>query len=214
MPGKDIERELSVDLEWPVDPLLPAPAAVNEHEREQEREPETEWDEQPPPDIETIIHKLERSVPPSARRAADDTAGMIDELSAQLDYVASEVVEALRAMNETTARLAARFESRIGDSERTQRKERERVLGHLDKQVEKMARQFDDALAAVNAQTDALVDQVAAELEALRRRIPTRSATAMGLDEDAIDDLVTRVADEVEIRLAALNPKSRPRRKS
>ena len=117
-------------------------------------------------------------------------------------------------MNETTARLASRFESRIGDSQRTQRIERDKVLSHLDKQIADMTRQLDDALAAVSAQVDIFTERVASELQSLRRRIPSRTGAAVGLDEDALDDLVTRVADEVEIRLAALNPKSCPRKKS
>jgi len=75
------------------------------------------------------------------------------------------------------------------------------------------ARSLTESVAASRAQTDVFADRVAAELQALRRRIPVKpKADGHAIDDATIEALVNRISDEVEIRVAAaLKPKTRNR---
>ncbi|MBA3652999.1 MAG: hypothetical protein H0W70_02270 [Actinobacteria bacterium] len=245
----DDKGDLSVRLEWPVDPLA-APVAENGADGDA---------------LERVIARLEAV---ESRELADgggrSVLVAIDDLATRLDYVASEMAEALRSLNEIfrqavdeqadglgelrgllhqsvednsdvarqlTDALNARFDetnsvvddrvagvrtalmamlaSREADEQRTQRREREALVGKVEEDLAAISRTMTEAIASSRAQSDVFADRVAAELQALRRRIPVkgRDVAVTTIDATAMDELVTRLADEVEIRVAAVTPK-------
>jgi hypothetical protein len=174
-----------------------------------------------------------------------DVAPAIEDLSAQLDYVATELIEALRSMNDTlrlalddTADALRRLNDTLTQTVHESTTTIDEKVGSLhtavmsmlssrpngeqrpvtavpdvfapkiEEEMAKMSVAVTEAVAAARAQGDVFADRVAAELQALRRRIPVRGKATSEVDDKVIDEIVNRVADEVEIRIAAtLKPK-------
>jgi hypothetical protein len=198
----DDRDDLSVRLDWPEDPLTTPPKP----------------------------HRLDVGVPTDA--VGDRLDGLrervtrqrsegatVEDVVAQLDYAVSEMIGTLKAMNEAWRRSAddmrmavdgsigdlrtaimSMLAARQADEQRATRRTADELLDRVEQ-----------ALAASREQSDAAVSAVTTELQSLRRRIPVAGkGGGAGLDDASIDDLVTRVADEVEIRVAAaLKPKAR-----
>jgi hypothetical protein len=222
--GRD---DLSIRLEWPVDTLnTPPPAPAPTPEREDPLAPVAAR-------IEALAGKAD------ARTAEpEDVVGAIRDLRSRLDAVTSEIVEALRSMYEALLRsldenttvlderiaglrtaMMGMLASRQAEDQRTLHREREALVAHVEEEMKMIAGKLTEAASVGRAQSDVFADRVAAELQSLRRRIPLKGRDASTIDDDTIDDLVSRVADEVEIRIAAAlkprpKPKPKPRRKA
>lgn len=227
----DDERDdLSVRLDWPVDPLAETPVGD---------------DPDPLVRLENRLAALESREVPDGQAMSREVTAAIDDVSARLDYVATELIEALRNMNETfrlafddtadavrqlndtvshaiqenTAALddkvsglrtaiMSMLASRQAEEQRVQRREREALLAKLEQDLTTISRGLTEAIAAARTQSDVFADRVAAELQALRRRIPVKGRGTGAVDDKAVDAIVSRVADEVEIRvMEAVRPK-------
>ncbi len=238
--ASDDRGDLSVRLEWLVDPLI-SPAPATDHEATDHEEPSAQSADR--------VEALEAAVAEIAANNADPA--VFEAMAARLEYVGAEMVEALRGMNDTVRRLidesvatiddritglrtamTAMLASRQAEEQRTQRREREAIIGRVEQDMTSLAqsvseatdtasralseavagtsRTLTEALAASRTQSDVFADRVAAELQALRRRIPVKANTdGHAMDDSTMEELVSRVADEVEIRIAAaLKPKS------
>ena len=202
--------DLSVRLDWPVDPLAPEPTSP--------RDDAYTSDPTPAAPVETRFELLEE-LPPRSTDAHDDLPGAVEEIAERLDQVALEVRDALRrASAENLAAIEDRIAnlrtaimsmlaSRQTEDQNSQRRERETLMSNVTEEMSVISRTLTEAVATSRAQGDVFADKVAAELQALRRRIPVKGKSS-GIDDATMDELVTRVADEVEIRVAAaLKPK-------
>ena len=240
----DHRDDLSVRLEWPVDPLAATPD-------------DTE-DTDPLVRLEARLAALEDRASPDGDTMSREVAGAIDDVSARLDYVATELIEALRAMNDTMRELdeslrqsiddtadamrvltdtlrqavdentaaledrvtglrtamMAMLASRQAEEQRTQRRDRETMVAKIEEDMNAISRTLAEAIAASRTQSDVFADRVAAELQALRRRIAVKGRSS-SIDDRVVDDIVSRVSDEIEIRMtAAIKPKSTSRKRS
>ena len=204
-------EEIPVRLEWPVDPLAATPV-------DGQSDPLTR--------LEARLAALEdRSIPDGG--ASSEVLAAIEDVSVRLDYLSTELVEVVRQMNDTlsqaiqanTATLDDRvtglrtavmsmLASRQTEEQRTQRRDREVLVAKIEEDMSAISRGLAEAIAAARTQSDVFADRVAAELQALRRRIPVRGRESAAFDDGMVDDIVARVSDEVEIRVAAaLKPK-------
>ena len=204
-------EEISVRLEWPVDPLEATPV---------------DGESDPLARLEARLAALEdRGLPDGG--GASEVLAAIEDVSVRLDFLSTELVEVMRQMNDTvnhaiqenTAALDDRvtglrtavmsmLASRQTDEQRTQRRDREVLVAKIEEDMRAISRSLTEAIAASRTQSDVFADRVAAELQALRRRIPVKGRDA-AIDDRTIEDIVARVSDEVEIRVAAaLKPKT------
>jgi hypothetical protein len=215
----DDRDDLSIRLEWPTD-TLNAPAAISERQ-------------DPLAPVTARIKALADRAGARPGEEVEDVEDAIRDLWGRLDAMTSELVEALRSTREAlqrsrdddtavlderiaglSAAMMAMLASRQAEEQRTLRRERKALLAHVDEEMKVIAGKLMEAASVGRAQSDVFADRVAAELQSLRRRIPLKGRDASTIDNDAIDELVSRVADEVEIRIAAaLKPKPKPRRK-
>jgi hypothetical protein len=163
--------DLTVRLEWPDDPLVHA--------------------SEPPPadDSEQRVEALEQAVEDLPEPGSDVES--LEAAVVRLEYIAAEIVQALRGMNDNLQRLAADNRSSI----------------------QKSMTRMESVVTAMQAQNGEFTRQVSGELKALRRRLPLRASAGETVDgADDLEELVARVADEVEIRVAAaVNKPSKPR---
>lgn len=187
----DHRDDLSVKLDWPVDPLAVGP--VDDHD---ESDPLTR--------LEARLAALEERPESDGAGTSREVASAVDDLSARLDYVATELIEALRSMNQMMAMLA----SRQAEEQRTHRRDWEGLVAKIETDMSVISRRLTEAIAAARTQSDVFADRVAAELQALRRRMPVKGRSS-AIDDRAVEEIVTRVADEVEIRVvAAIKPRT------
>jgi hypothetical protein len=192
--------DLSVRLEWPDDPL----------------EPVEEAPEPAPPEpaaIDERVEALENAV------ATTDSASL-EATVVRLEYIAAQTVDALRALHDTVQGLieknTAAIEEQVGDlrtaimsmlasrdadEQKSRRRERDGLVGRIE-----------DAVADLHARNADLAKEIGEEIRSLKRRLPVR-ASGGAEERDQLDELVTRVADEVEIRIAAVTPKGKSSRR-
>src|SRR5262249_45380213 len=96
----------------------------------------------------------------------------------------------------------------IADEQKVRRAEHDELLAELQ------ARTADIVAPKAAPGSDAATAKVAKELEALRRGLGTsRANAAIQLNEATMNELVTRVADELEIRIAAVQASQQARGK-
>jgi hypothetical protein len=190
--ARDDRGDLSVELDWPADPLSDR----------------AEHDER---DIsEDVVHDV------ASRLDVLETAAVEGE-----DHLVADVVDVLRAMHETLRRsidenlaalddriaalrtaMMSMLASRQADDQHSQRRDRDELVEALQQELDVLAQKVDTSF-----------EDVAAELKSLRRRMTVRGGAGASLDEPTMEELVARIADEVEIRVAAaLKPKAAKRR--
>lgn len=90
----------------------------------------------------------------------------------------------------------------------------ERNTAVIDDRMNALLARVEGAVAEVQAHNDEFIDRVSKDLNGMRRRLQltVTPGTAPASDDGFIEELVTRVADEVEIRIAAT--KSKPSRRT
>ena len=190
--------ELSVDLEWPDDPLAPS-GGQRQHE-----------------ELRDVAGRLDRV---EAWLGESDGSGELsmDDLAQRLDYLGGEIIAALRTLHDTVGNLGQPIVESVDKRITSLHSALISALAARQTDDERGGQDREDLLAAVAATTE----EIRGELEAIRRRVklqPERAAPAAkrggasstgggGMDEATMDELVMRVADELEIRLvAALKP--------
>jgi len=153
----DERSDLSVSLEWPEDPL---------------DEPSLTTGDDPIARLEARLAELEDRERPVNDGMSRLVSAAIDEMSTRIDFIATELLEALRAMDATI-------------------------------------RDVRDAVRQLETRVSAATTEMQKPREAPAARGGTKAAK---IDEATIEELVTRVSDEVEIRVAAaLKPKPQAR---
>jgi hypothetical protein len=178
-PVDDERTELSVNLEWPEDPLADAPVELAPEPAE------------PGDPIEARLAALERVMEGTAPGGGHAT---VDDVMERLDRVAVEIVQALRAINDTLQRALKQSDASV------------------DKRLRALGVDIAQMTEAARSQREIYGEDLAAELKAWRRRLPAKpSAKKPRFEESELDDLVTRLADEIEIRLAAIRPANKKR---
>ena len=173
-PVDDEHTDLSVKLEWPEDPLAEAP--VDEPPKPAPEDP-----------IEARLAALEHLIEGAAPGGGHAT---IDDIAARLDRVASEVVQALRAINDTLQRALKESDASV------------------DRRLRAISTEIQKVVATAKREREIYGSELADEMKAWRRRLPTKpSGKTPALTESSMDELVMRLADEMEIRVvAALKP--------
>lgn len=233
--------ELSVELRWPVDPL------VGSSEQDDGADDDDELvDEDQVRLLAPLVERIDtlrdalggQALPPRrVARSGDlgDVVDQLDDLVAVLQYLTAELLDVLAGaldrvlaaglptaedVGQTVAvvvddrlvtlrsGLMSMITAQNEDAQRERKRDRDAIVTSLRDEI-------DDV---VTAATDPLVD----ELKALRRRMPVSgkpkaladAGSDSDLDEAFLDELVERVADEVELRVvAATDPQRRKKRK-
>lgn len=158
--------DLSVSLDWPVDPLTAAST-------------DGDTDEAGGDTTAAIAARL-ASIESTIGTALDEgTAAALDALAARLDQLTTDVVGVLRSLS---------------DNVRDSRAQLRRDIASM--------------VESNTARRTVFGDELAAELTAWRRKLPTKSPTGAAISEPLMEELVSRLADEVEIRLFAALKKS------
>jgi len=211
--ASDDHGDLSIQLDWPEDPLAERGVPDDAKPR-----PRPAGDEQ----LASRLDVLEEPFAPEG--TFEETPLTAEDVAARLDHVVAEIADVLRAINDTLRRSAdeniaalderitglrtavmAMLASKEAEDKRGDRRERESLVARLEEEMSTLSRSVNDALATARAHSDTVAERVAEELQALKRRLPVRGASRgdVGLDDDAIEALANRLADEVEIRVAA-----------
>ena len=108
---------------------------------------------------------------------------------ARVDHVTTEMVKVLRNLNNSL------------------RRSRDQNIAALDERVAELRADIAALMEKTTSQRAMFGDDLAGELKTWRRRFPAK--TPLGkVDEKAMEDLTTRLADEVEIRVVAALKKS------
>ncbi len=174
--AEEASDDLSVRLEWPVDPL-----ARDTPERHDEETDDAE--------LVTRLASLEATIKEGAAAEA-----ALHDLEARLDLVTKELVGVVKALNDTL------------------QKTRDQTIGAVDRRVTALRKDIEAMVAANGDERAAFGQELAAELKAWRRRLPTKNPVGK-VDAAAIEEMVTQVADEVEIRVAAALKKTGGKRR-
>ncbi len=187
-------EEISVRLEWPIDPLAATPSDM-----------ETD----PVARLEARLAALESRGVTDGGSLSREVSEAIEDVSTRLDYLGTELVDALRHLNDGLMRAVRETTATIDDRVAGLRTAMMAMLASRQAEEQRTQRRDRDVLVTKIEEGFA---HVAAELQALRRRIPVKGRSS-SLDDRTIEDIAMRVSDEVEIRMAAaLKPK--PGRKS
>jgi hypothetical protein len=189
MPDDD-GGDLSVQLNWPEDPAV-SPAPIFN----------PEVDESRPAFGEPATHVDARL---DALASLDVSGQAPEEIAGRVDYALSEIVSVLRSMNEMIKNATEESMSALDERMTALRTAIMSMLASRQAGDQRAQSALTDALAATRENTDSMAE----EIKALRRRITVKGNRGPVVPDDAVDELVQRVADEVEIRIAAaLKPK-------
>lgn len=219
-----LERDdpgLSIRLEWPDDPVLQTPVA-----RGESADPETlarrfaaaeeAANEIAGADAAEVADRIDRAVRHILNLLQDLLQAYTARSDATLEAVDGRIADLLNSVtlmldtrlasdDERQTTMETRFGARADELERKANEQAHVIADHLAA----LGRQFSEVAKEMQERSELQADALASGLRDLRRRIAVGRG---GVDDRFIDELVTRVADEVEIRIAA-TAKPKPSRR-